>query len=275
MIASGNLRKMLTELDSSVRYQLPIGDERVALNPLIGSHLALEFTGVINCVHCSRKTNKSFNQGHCFPCFKKLAACDSCMMSPEKCHFDEGTCREPDWAQNNCFVDHIVYLANTSGVKVGITRHSQVPTRWMDQGATQAQPIARVRHRQLSGLLETALAKHVKDKTAWQTMLKGNSEPVPLEEKRQELMALCADDVAALQDRFGLQAVTLLEDQPTVDIDYPVLEFPTKVKAHNFDKSPRVEGRLMGIKGQYLMFDTGVLNVRKFGGYHVHLETMQ
>ena len=275
MIASGNLRKMLTELDSSVHYQLPIGDERVALNPIIGSHLALEFTGVINCVHCSRKTNKSFNQGHCFPCFKKLAACDSCMMSPEKCHFDEGTCREPDWAQNNCFVDHIVYLANTSGVKVGITRHSQVPTRWMDQGATQAQPIARVRHRQLSGLLETALAKHVKDKTAWQTMLKGNSEPVPLEEKRQELMALCADDVAALQDRFGLQAVTLLEDQPTVDIDYPVLEFPTKVKAHNFDKSPRVEGRLMGIKGQYLMFDTGVLNVRKFGGYHVHLETMQ
>ena len=275
MIASGNLRKMLTELDASVHYQLPIGDEHVALNPLIGSHLALEFTGVINCVHCSRKTNKSFNQGHCFPCFKKLAACDSCIMSPEKCHFDEGTCREPDWAQNNCFVDHIVYLANTSGVKVGITRHSQVPTRWMDQGATQAQPIARVRHRQLSGLLETALAKHVKDKTAWQTMLKGNSEPVSLEDKRQELMALCADDVAALQDRFGLQAVTLLEDQPTVDIDYPVMEFPTKVKAHNFDKSPRVEGRLMGIKGQYLMFDTGVLNVRKFGGYHVQLETVQ
>ena len=97
MIASGNLRKMLTELDSSVHYKLPIGEERVALNPLIGSHIALEFTGVINCVHCSRKTNKSFNQGHCFPCFKKLAACDTCIVSPEKCHFDEGTCREPDW----------------------------------------------------------------------------------------------------------------------------------------------------------------------------------
>jgi hypothetical protein len=196
-------------------------------------------------------------------------------MSPEKCHFDQGTCREPEWAEDNCFVDHIVYLANTSGVKVGITRHSQVPTRWMDQGATQAQPIARVRHRQLSGLLETALANHVKDKTAWQTMLKGDGEPVSLEEKRQLLMDLCADDISALQDRFGLQAITLLEGEPTVDITYPVMEFPTKVKAHNFDKTPRVEGRLMGIKGQYLMFDTGVLNIRKFGGYHVHLETMQ
>ena len=275
MIASGNLRKMLTQLSTQVHYQLPIGEERVDLNPLIYSHLAFEFTGTINCVACSRKTSKSFNQGHCFPCLRKLAACDTCIMSPEKCHFDQGTCREPDWAENNCFVDHIVYLANTSGIKVGITRHSQVPTRWMDQGATQAQPIARVRHRQLSGLLETSLANHVKDKTAWQTMLKGDGERVSLEEKRQLLMDLCADDISSLQDRFGLQAITLLEGEPTVDITYPVMEFPTKVKAHNFDKTPRVEGRLMGIKGQYLMFDTGVLNIRKFGGYHVHLETMQ
>jgi hypothetical protein len=275
MIASGNLRKMLTQLSTQVHYQLPIGEERVDLNPLIGSHLAFEFTGTINCVACSRKTSKSFNQGHCFPCFRKLAACDICIMSPEKCHFDQGTCREPDWAENNCFVDHIVYLANTSGIKVGITRHSQVPTRWMDQGATQAQPIARVRHRQLSGLLETSLANHVKDKTAWQTMLKGDGERVSLEEKRQLLMDLCADDISSLQDRFGLQAITLLEGEPTVDITYPVMEFPTKVKAHNFDKTPRVEGRLMGIKGQYLIFDTGVLNIRKFGGYHAHLETMQ
>ena len=156
---------------------------------------------------------------------------------------------------------------------MGITRHSQVPTRWMDQGATQAQPIARVQHRQLSGLLETALAKHVKDKTAWQTMLKGNGEAVSLEEKRQELMSLCEGDIQALQDRFGLQALQLLENEPTVSINYPVVEFPTKVSAHNFDKNPLVEGKLMGIKGQYLLLDTGVLNIRKFGGYHIELET--
>lgn len=273
MTMSGNLRKMVTELASDVQYHLPIGDERVHLNPLIGSHLSLSYTGTINCIECDRKSNKSFSQGYCFPCFRRLAACDSCIMSPEKCHYDAGTCREPDWAQTHCFVDHIVYLANTSGVKVGITRHSQVPTRWMDQGATQAQPIARVQHRQLSGLLETALAQHVKDKTAWQTMLKGNGEAVSLEEKRQELMRLCEDDIRALQDRFGLQALQLLEDEPSVSINYPVVEFPTKVSGHNFDKNPQVEGKLMGIKGQYLLLDTGVLNIRKFGGYHIELET--
>jgi hypothetical protein len=273
MAVSGNLRKMVTELSSDVQYHLPISDERVHLNPLIGSHLTLSFTGVIKCIKCDRKSNKSFSQGYCFPCFRRLAACDSCIVSPEKCHYDAGTCREPDWAQSHCFVDHIVYLANTSGVKVGITRHSQVPTRWMDQGATQAQPIARVQHRQLSGLLETALAKHVKDKTAWQTMLKGNGAAVSLEEKRQELMSLCEGDIKALQARFGLQALQLLEDEPTVSINYPVVEFPTKVSAHNFDKNPLVEGKLMGIKGQYLLLDTGVLNIRKFGGYHIELET--
>ena len=273
MAVSGNLRKMVTELSSDVQYHLPIGDERVHLNPLIGSQLSLAFTGVINCIECDRKSNKSFSQGYCFPCFRRLAACDSCIVSPEKCHYDAGTCREPDWAQSHCFVDHIVYLANTSGVKVGITRHSQVPTRWMDQGATQAQPIARVQHRQLSGLLETALAQHVKDKTAWQTMLKGNGEAVSLEEKRRELMSFCEDEIKALQNRFGLQALQLLEDEPTLSINYPVVEFPTKVSAHNFDKNPLVEGKLMGIKGQYLLLDTGVLNIRKFGGYHIELET--
>ena len=273
MLVSGNLRKMVTELSSNVKYQLPLDEARIDLNVLLGTRVAFEFGGVINCVHCDRKTKKSFSQGFCYPCFRRLAACDSCIMSPEKCHFDAGTCREPDWAQSNCFVDHVVYLANTSGVKVGITRHSQVPTRWMDQGATQAQPIARVQHRQLSGLLETAIAKHVADKTAWQTMLKGNGADVSLEDKRAELMALCAEDISALQDRFGLQALQILEDEPTVEINYPVLEFPTKVSTHNFDKNPRVEGRLMGIKGQYLLLDTGVLNIRKFGGYHVQMET--
>ena len=273
MLVSGNLRKMVTELSSNVKYQLPLDEARIDLNALLGTRVAFEFGAVINCVHCDRKTKKSFSQGFCYPCFRRLAACDSCIMSPEKCHFDAGTCREPDWAQSNCFVDHVVYLANTSGVKVGITRHSQVPTRWMDQGATQAQPIARVQHRQLSGLLETAIAKHVADKTAWQTMLKGNGADVSLEDKRAELMDLCAEDISALQDRFGLQALQILEAEPTVEIQYPVLEFPTRVSTHNFDKNPRVEGRLMGIKGQYLLLDTGVLNIRKFGGYHVQMET--
>ena len=115
MTVTGNLRKMVTELNSEVQYHLPIGEHRVHLNPLLGKVLSLEFSGQINCIHCDRKTNKSFSQGFCYPCFRRLAACDSCIVSPEKCHFDAGTCREPDWAESDCFVDHIVYLANTSG----------------------------------------------------------------------------------------------------------------------------------------------------------------
>jgi hypothetical protein len=272
---TGNLRKMTAKLGDSVNYMLPIGDAELPLNDLLDRRLKLSFEGAINCVHCDRKTKKSFSQGFCFPCFRRLAACDSCIVSPEKCHFDAGTCREPDWAESHCLVDHVVYLANTSGVKVGITRSTQIPTRWIDQGATQAKPIARVSHRHLSGLLETTLAKHVADKTAWQTMLKGDGTPVSLEDRRRELMSLCATEIEALQTRFGLQSLTLLEDAEETSISFPVLAYPEKVSAHNFDKNPVVEGRLMGIKGQYLMFDTGVLNIRKFGGYRIAVEIGQ
>jgi len=271
-VIEGPLRKMITALEDTVAYQLPIGEHRVDLNSLLGARLRLEHSGMISCVHCDRKTNKSFNQGFCYPCFRKLAQCDSCIVSPQKCHLHEGTCREPDWAQTHCQVDHVVYLANTSGVKVGITRGTQVPTRWMDQGATQAKPIARVDTRYQSGLLEVLLAEFVADKTAWQTMLKGDGVVVDLEGIRTDLMHRCQAGIQALQEQFGLQAIQLLHDAPEVTLRYPVSVWPEKVKAHNFDKSAVVEGGLLGIKGQYLMLDTGVLNIRKFGGYQIKLE---
>ena len=167
---------------------------------------------------------------------------------------------------------HIVYLSNTSSVKVGITRETQIPTRWIDQGATQAKPIARVQTRHQSGLLEVLCAQHVGDRTAWQTMLKGNGEPQDLEAIRQKVMASCKEGIADLQLQYGESAFELLEDAPETEIEYPVLNWPEKVKAHNFDKQPVVEGTLMGIKGQYLMLDTGVLNIRKFGGYEVEIK---
>ena len=124
----GMLRKMKTELAEVVNYTLMPDQGGLSVNDLLGSPLRLSFTGVIECVACKRLTKKSFNQGHCYPCFRKLAACDTCIMSPAKCHLAEGTCREPEWAALNCQVPHIVYLANTSSVKVGITRGTQVPT---------------------------------------------------------------------------------------------------------------------------------------------------
>ncbi len=270
-IATGGVRKMRTALESPVQYRMILGDQEVPLNDRLGSQLKLVYQGVIHCIHCGRKTNKSFNQGYCYPCFRRLAQCDSCIVSPEKCHYHLGTCREPEWGEANCMIDHFVYLANTSGLKVGITRGTQVPTRWMDQGAVQAQPAFRVSSRLQSGLVETIFARHIADKTNWQAMLKGDPDPIDLEQSRQQLSDECRADVDALREEHGLQAITELVGEDETRITYPVLEYPAKVKSFNLDKNPVVEGTLMGIKGQYLIFDTGVINMRKYGGYELAL----
>lgn len=271
LLATGAVRKMKTQLAEPVEYRLVLGEQELPLNQYLGRELWLEYSGEINCIHCDRKTSKSFNQGYCYPCFRTLAQCDSCIMSPEKCHYAAGTCREPQWGEEHCMIDHFVYLANTSGLKVGITRGSQVPTRWIDQGATQAQPIFRVSTRLFSGLLEDVLRSHIADRTQWQAMLKGDADHRDLDAARERLLAACSDEIAALQQQHGLQAITLLDSHPQTLISYPVLEYPTRVKSFNLDKSPRAGGTLLGIKGQYLIFDSGVINMRKYGGYQLSL----
>ena len=270
-LGEGQVRKMVTRHGETVEYELPLGEETVAMNPLLGQSVSLEFSGLINCVHCGRKTNKSFNQGYCYPCFTRLAQCDSCIVSPEKCHYDAGTCREPEWGEANCMIDHIVYLANTSGVKVGITRNTQVPTRWMDQGAIQALPIYRVQTRQQSGLVETLFKDHINDRTNWRAMLKGEVDELALAGERDRLYEVVDAGVSQLKERFGLQAVTELPAESDWTFNYPVLNYPTKVVSHNPDKNPVIQGTLQGIKGQYLILDTGVINMRKFGGYDMAL----
>jgi hypothetical protein len=266
----GIITKMKTRLEDVVQYSLPIGDQELALNPLIGQTLSLRYTGNIVCDSCGRKTKKSFAQGHCFPCMQKLASCDMCIMKPETCHYHLGTCREPSWGDAHCMVDHVVYLANTSGMKVGITRATQIPTRWMDQGATQALPIFKVQTRQISGLVEVALAKNMADKTNWRAMLKGDNDKMDLTSRAQDAIPRLGETLAALEERFGSDAVERLKAS-TVEINYPVTQYPTKIVSFNFDKNPLVEGTLMGIKGQYLMFDTGVINLRKFTSYELEV----
>jgi hypothetical protein len=268
----GNIRKMKVELSSPVSYQLPIGDQLFPISEKIGIAIHLEYGGEINCISCGRKTKKSFAQGHCYPCFRDLAECDMCIMKPETCHFEAGTCRQPDWGQEHCMQTHFVYLANTSGIKVGITRGSQVPTRWIDQGASQALPIFKVQTRYQSGLLEVELKNHVADKTDWRKMLKGEADPVCLSEVRDQLVNECMTEIDALKSRFGEEAIQLVSDEKQVEIKYPVNEYPEKVKSYNFDKQGIIEGTLMGIKGQYLILDTGVLNIRKFAGYNIELQ---
>ncbi len=262
---------MAVEHGAPVRYELVLDEQRVALNQHLGKTIRLRYRGEIHCTHCGRRSNKSFNQGYCYPCFKALARCDSCIMSPEKCHYAQGTCREPGWGEQYCMTDHVVYLANSSGIKVGITRASQIPTRWIDQGAAQALPIARVQTRYQSGLVEDIFRQHVADKTNWRAMLKGAPEEVDLSGVRDDLFTRCAAQLQELDKRFGLTAVQKLADQEPLDIVYPVLEYPDKVASLNLDKQPLVEGALLGIKGQYLILDTGVINLRKYTAYHLEV----
>ena len=265
----GQLKKMHTRLASPVHYDLPLGDQSIPLNPLIGKPIKLTFTGHISCVHCNRSIKKSFNQGYCYPCFIALAQCDMCIMKPETCHYEAGTCREPAWGETFCFQPHRVYLANSSGIKVGITRQTQIPTRWIDQGAVQALPVFKVQSRFQAGLIEVAFSKHVSDKTSWQQMLKNHVEPTNLAAKRDELINVCKAELTELTQRFGQQAIEFLPEEPTVDLHFPVDQYPVKIKSFNFDKNPDVSGVLHGIKGQYLLLDTGVINIRKFSGYEV------
>jgi hypothetical protein len=265
----GPLKKMHARLDKTVQYDLRIGDHSIILNPLVGKPIKLTYTGHIFCVHCSRSIKKAFNQGYCYPCFISLAQCDMCILKPENCHYAAGTCREPEWGQAFCFQPHIVYLANSSGIKVGITRQTQIPERWIDQGAVQALPIFKVQSRLLAGLIEVVIAQHISDKTRWQQMLKNQVKPIDLMAKRDELMTLCEAELAEIIQRFGRQAIELLPEELPVDLHFPVDNYPATIKSFNFDRNSEVSGILHGIKGQYLLLDTGVINIRKFSGYEV------
>ena len=269
--ARGVLRKMHSRLENPVRYQILLSDMVVPLNDLLEKQIKLEYSGTIYCINCGRKSRKSFNQGYCYPCFQRLAECDGCIIHPEKCHFDQGTCREPAWGERFCMQDHIVYLANSSGLKVGITRATQIPTRWIDQGATQALAIIRVRSRLQSGILEVMFKQYVSDKTNWRAMLKGEAEPLKMEEEADRLLKECDSELKELAENFGFFAISVLNGIASVGINYPVIKYPEKVTSFNFDKDPVVEGTLLGIKGQYLIFDTGVINLRRFSGYEVQL----
>lgn len=264
---------MRTELGAGnhadeVAYFLPLGKHELPLNPFIGEKLKLEFLGNIICKNCGKQTSKSFSQGFCFPCMRRLAQCDMCILKPETCHYHLGTCREPEWGEKNCFVPHFIYLSNTSGLKVGITRHTQIPTRWIDQGATQATIMFRVENRLQSGLVETAFKEMIADKTNWRTMLKENQPDMDLLTRADELKARLKLDTDQIPGDLPEEPVND-QDTGVTSIRYPVLEFPKTIRSHNFDKNPLVEGTLTGIKGQYLMFDTGVINIRKFSSYEV------
>jgi hypothetical protein len=253
------------------QYQLPIGDNLLDMNALVGHTVSVKHTGKIVCTHCGSKTKKSFNQGYCYRCLISLAQCDTCMIKPELCHYAQGTCREPQWAEANCFSDHFVYLSNTGALKVGITRHVSEPvsSRWIDQGATQALPILRVSQRLFSGLVEQAAKPYIGDKTNWRVMLKAEPTAVDIQARAQQILESIEHDIVSINQAHGLQAIQPLHNN-AINIRYPVIQYPEKVKSINLDKTPEFTGQLLGIKAQYWMLDGDrVINMRKYAGYEL------
>lgn len=138
-------------------------------------------------------------------------------------------------------------------------------------GATQALPILKTRTRHIAGLVEVELAKHIADKTNWRAMLKGDNEQIDLDREARRLLQEVATRLNHLNLLHGWDAIQMVQGEP-VEIEYPVQEHPEKVTSFNFDKQPEVSGILKGIKGQYLILDSGVINLRKFTSYEVDVD---
>jgi hypothetical protein len=269
----GILRKMAVELTDPVSYWMRIGDDEIKLNDYIGKEISLGYKSNIHCVQCGCPTKKSYQQGHCFLCMRRINECDNCMLHPERCHVEDGTCAHDDWAHDHCHQEHIVYLANSSGLKVGITRHTHVPSRWIDQGASFALPIFEVKNRRQAGLVEVAFKKYVNDKTNWRVMLRNEVPDIDMHKERERLFSEARADLDKVIKSYDPGVIQEIPDPQLVTINYPVLNYPTKVSSLSLDKTPTIQGTLQGIKGQYLIFENGVLNVRKFGGYEVEFNT--
>ena len=252
-------------------YHLILEEESISLNDKIGQEIALQFENIILCVNCRNKTPKSYGNGYCGRCFASLPECDLCILKPELCHYHKGTCRDASWGEKHCMMPHIVYLANSSEIKVGITRQSHVPTRWIDQGAIQGLPILRVSSRLQSGFFEKLLAETVPDKTNWRTMLSDNIPPLDLKEERERIFALCGEGLEELEEKFGEDQIEYLDDENVTSISYPVRQYPQKIKSLTFDRTSLIKGTLWGIKGQYLILDCGVFNIRRASGHRVTL----
>lgn len=263
MIVEGNLTKMKTQLSNKVQYTLYLGDNEILMNDLIEKRIKLSFNNKIICDICGKSTPKSFAQGLCYTCFAKSPENSDCILRPELCRGHIGQGRDLQWELDNHVQPHYVYLAQSSHTKVGVTRATQVPTRWIDQGATRATIIAETPNRFLAGSIEVALKSLFSDKTDWRKMLKN-------EVTNEDLSPLINHAIESLP--MDLQDYAVFENVIT-EIVYPVKTYPEKVTSIGFDKVPVIEGTLVGIKGQYLIFeDSRVLNIRTYTGYNINFE---
>ena len=255
------LKRMPTELANPVNYFLDAGDDFIIVNNLLGKQLKISFDSY-ECLSCGQDL-PIFAQGMCKKCYLESPQTGEWVMKPELSRAHLGIeDRDLTFEENMQLQPHIVYLAKTSDIKVGVTRKSQIPYRWIDQGADQALPVMETPNRFLAGQAEVLIKQHIPDKTDWRKMLKGISTDKNILQVKEQIKHLLTDE---------LESYWLDETVP-VKISYPVLKYPEKIKSVNLNKIPEFESILTGIKGQYFIFDDGsVFNVRNHSGYVVNL----
>ena len=269
MKKTGNIRKMIPQLDNPVQYTLPLKDiledhEKVEMNPLVGQEIKITFENAIHCVVTGKKIKKTFGEGMSYPAFKTAPQAVESIIRPElsRAHLGEAL-RDLEWEKKHDLQPHFVYLALTNHVKVGVTRQNHLPDRWMDQGAWKAIVLAETPYRYLAGVIEKELKAHMSDKTQWQRMLKNERLDLDLLQEKHRIQQLLPDE----------HQQYISSDDSITEIEYPVKQYPDKVKSMKLDKVPEIEKRLTGIRGQYLIFeDNTVINIRSHAGYHVTLE---
>jgi hypothetical protein len=262
MTYEGVLQKMQTEFENPIQYYLIFSDSFLNVNQLLNKNITISFIAY-QCLNCKKK-KKIFRQGFCYDCFYSSPAVGDWIMKPELSTAHLGIQdRDLAYEQRVQLQPHIVYLAFSGGLKVGVTRKTQVPTRWIDQGATEAIVVVEVPNRYLAGITEVALKQHYADKTNWRKMLQNHSEPIDLMAERVKAEQFLPDETKPYFDRQ--------KEQPYL-IPFPISDAPSKVNSLNLDKTPEFSGKLMGIKGQYLLFEDGtVFNVRTYEGYVVKI----
>lgn len=256
----GVLQKMLTEIGNPVRYYLQLQNDFLIVNELINRKIKLSFSH-FQCLNCGSE-QPIFRQGFCKKCFFEVPQAADWIMHPElsKAHLDIEE-RDLDYEKRMQLQPHYVYLANSSSVKVGVTRKSQTPTRWIDQGAHEALVIAELPNRYLAGVTEVALKQHISDKTNWRKMLTNSVENIDLKKVKLDLLPFIPKEI----EPYLIQT-------EEIHIHFPVEKYPTQIKTLNLLNTPTYEGTLTGIKGQYLIFeDDTVFNVRSNEGLVVRL----
>lgn len=260
---TGLLSKMDTELQNPVQYTLKLEENIISVNKLIGSTVKIEWTGEIFCLKCGKKTKSSFFQGFCYNCFSTAPEAAPCILNPELCEAHLGIYRDKKYAEDNCLSPHFVYIAHSGGIKVGVTRFSQISTRWIDQGADRALKIAETPNRYLAGMIETDLKQYFSDKTNFRKMLSN------VFDQKTELEALAKNAVELVNPHYKQY---MLSETKAVEIFYPVEKYPDMISSINLENTPEINEKLIGIRAQYLIFESNkVINIRKYGGYRVSL----